>query len=214
MSNLSILRGCVVACAIGIMGLSGGCGTTEAGPVDLPSPSSAVPDSPATTEAPQSTQDPAPEPSPSSDAGDQPESDADGPADADDPADAGTGDAGTGDSGTGDSGTGDSGNDDQGDDGSADSDTGSAESGPEAEERDGAKPDRDEVRAGLQELANLAAGDSEGRLEPYYDCVVDELYDELDADRLREIADGELPGDAIGPLRSAVLACVDEHGSA
>ncbi|WP_133754461.1 hypothetical protein [Naumannella halotolerans] len=204
MSNLSILRGCVVACAIGIMGLSGGCGTTEAGPVDLPSPSSAVPDSPATTEAPQSTQDPAPEPSPSSDAGDQPESDADGPADADDPADAGTGDSGTGDSG----------NDDQGDDGSADSDTGSAESGPEAEERDGAKPDRDEVRAGLQELANLAAGDSEGRLEPYYDCVVDELYDELDADRLREIADSELPGDAIGPLRSAVLACVDEHGSA
>ncbi|TDT34037.1 hypothetical protein CLV29_1682 [Naumannella halotolerans] len=193
-----------MACAIGIMGLSGGCGTTEAGPVDLPSPSSAVPDSPATTEAPQSTQDPAPEPSPSSDAGDQPESDADGPADADDPADAGTGDSGTGDSG----------NDDQGDDGSADSDTGSAESGPEAEERDGAKPDRDEVRAGLQELANLAAGDSEGRLEPYYDCVVDELYDELDADRLREIADSELPGDAIGPLRSAVLACVDEHGSA
>lgn len=61
---------------------------------------------------------------------------------------------------------------------------------------------------GVRKLVNSQAYSSSEKAERYYGCVVDELYQTLDASQLRRLADGELPHEAMPQLRSAVESCV------
>ena len=85
------------------------------------------------------------------------------------------------------------------------------------------KPSKDEVKEGMTTILEdyginaetmEAAGISAEQLDNYYTCIIDEIYDEVDAESLKSVADGQdqILAEDQAALNSAVSSCQGELG--